>query len=148
MDAVAATAQWHIRPIGALDLLPADHRAQLHALTRRPTPEAGGILNVAIGYDGRADILAAVQELLHEPDVAVADDGVEARLERCLSTAGQPDIDLVIRTSGEQRLSGFMPWQTAYAEIYFTPVLWPDFAADDFTAALDFYRTRQRRWGT
>ncbi|RSO06933.1 di-trans,poly-cis-decaprenylcistransferase [Streptomyces sp. WAC 06783] len=144
---IAASGRWRIRPIGDLDLLPPAQADQLLTLARTGAGGTWGTLNVAVGYAGRADIVTAVRALLHSGDGHPAHNVGETDLAQHLSTAGQPDIDLVIRTSGEQRLSGFMPWQAAYAEFYFTPVLWPDFSADDFATALDFYQTRQRRYG-
>jgi undecaprenyl diphosphate synthase len=102
-------------------------------------------LGMAFNYGGRQEILRAVKTLLREKaDPAELD---EATFERYLDTAGFPDADLVIRTSGEYRTSNFLIWQAAYAEYYFTPVLWPDFGAAEVDRALEAYGQRQRRFG-
>ncbi|MEV5878020.1 polyprenyl diphosphate synthase [Streptomyces sp. NPDC052101] len=148
LDEIAATTKWRIRPIGALDLLPAPQAVRLNALAQHTAGATGGTLNVAIAYDGRADIVAAIQGLLNDRSPETLTDPIdEATLARYLSTSGQPDIDLVIRTSGEQRLSGFMPWQTAHAEFYFCPTPWPDFDQVAFTDALRWFSGRTRRTG-
>jgi undecaprenyl diphosphate synthase len=106
-------------------------------------------LTVALSYGGRAEILAAARAIaeacLHGEIAPAALD--EAAFAARLFTAGMPDPDLVIRTSGEQRLSNFLLWQTAYAELSFQPVLWPDFGAEHFNAALEEFAGRDRRFG-
>ncbi|MFI0743440.1 polyprenyl diphosphate synthase [Streptomyces sp. NPDC021100] len=144
---ITAGRRWRIHPIGALDLLPPPQADRLLHLADASADATPGTLNVAVAYDGRADIVAAVRELMRSGDERPPRRISEADVARHLSTTGQPDIDLVIRTSGEQRLSGFMPWQTAYAEFFFTDISWPDFSAAAFASALDAYRTRQRRYG-
>jgi short-chain Z-isoprenyl diphosphate synthase len=118
------------------------------------TDGIGGILvNVAVGYGGRQEIADAVRSLLHEhagrgtsiEDLAEILD-VE-HISEHLYTRGQPDPDLVIRTSGEQRLSGFMLWQSAHSEYYFCEVFWPAFRKIDFLRALRDYAARHRRYG-
>jgi undecaprenyl diphosphate synthase len=106
-------------------------------------------LVVALSYGARGEIVAAVQRALADVasgklDPAKLDEGQFARL---LSTNGMPDPDLILRTSGEQRLSNFLLWQSAYAELIFTDVLWPDFGEADFVAALEEYARRERRFG-
>ncbi len=104
---------------------------------------------MAVGYDGRREIVEAFRKLSDRPhwrDQSLAE--IENALSQHLNTAGQPDPDLVIRTSGEQRLSGFMPWQTANAEFYFSDVLWPDFTREELQKAFDSYASRERRCGT
>ncbi|MDO4478767.1 MAG: polyprenyl diphosphate synthase [Lachnospiraceae bacterium] len=103
------------------------------------------IVQVAISYGGRDEILRAVKAytakvLEGQEDPAALD---ESRFEQYLDTTGVPDIDLVIRTGGNRRLSNFFPWQTTYAEIWFTDVLWPDFSQQDLQEALDYYRQIQ-----
>ena len=106
-------------------------------------------LTVALSYGARAEILAAARRMAE----AVRQDGLDPRqvteegFARYLSTDGIPDPDLIIRTSGEQRLSNFLLWQAAYAELAFMDVLWPDFAAEHFAAALADYARRERRFG-
>ncbi len=110
-------------------------------------------MNVAVGYGGRREIADAVRALLQEH--AAAGTSIEELAEvidvdhiaEHLYTKGQPDPDLVIRTSGEQRLSGFLLWQSAHSEFYFCDALWPDFRKIDFLRALRDFGTRQRRFG-
>ncbi|MFI6013365.1 polyprenyl diphosphate synthase [Streptomyces sp. NPDC051243] len=144
---MARTGRWPIRFIGALQQLPA-HQAALHEIERETAHARGTTLNVALAYSGRSDIVDAVVALLQHHGTEHLDSGaVEQLLAGYLSTAGQPDLDLVIRTSGEQRLSGFMPWQTAQAELYFTDVPWPAFDRCNFDQALRWYADRDRRFG-
>lgn len=106
-------------------------------------------LAIAINYGGRAEIAAAAQRLAKSAAAGeIAPEAIdEAALEGELETAGLPDPDLVIRTSGEQRISNFLLWQCAYAEFLFVEELWPDFTPEVFARALDTYRTRERRFG-
>ncbi len=103
------------------------------------------ILNVALNYGGRAEITDAVKQILREghPPEAVTEDLIAHHL----YTAGSPDVDLIIRTAGEYRLSNFLIWQAAYAEYYATPTYWPDFGEDELAAALQEYTRRERRFG-
>ncbi|UNM16569.1 di-trans,poly-cis-decaprenylcistransferase [Streptomyces formicae] len=121
----------------------------MRAIEAEAAGAPGTLLTVALAYSGRHDIVQAVRALArHQADAGLDDAAhTEQLLGRYLSTAGQPDIDLVIRTSGEQRLSGFMLWQTAHAELYFTSTTWPDFSRADFQQALHWYAHRQRRCG-
>lgn len=144
---------WHLNPMGAPDLLPADTaRALKEAAGATPTGP-GPIVNVAVGYGGRREITDAVRSLLGEhasrgttlEDLAQIID-VDDIAEH-LYTRGQPDPDLVIRTSGEQRLSGFLLWQSAHSEFYFCEAFWPDFRKVDFLRALRAYAARHRRHG-
>ncbi|MFE3583286.1 polyprenyl diphosphate synthase [Streptomyces vinaceus] len=145
---IAAARRWPIRPLGALDQLPARCAAQLRAFEADTAGARGTTLNVAVAYSGRDDITQAVRTLVYRHGGENLDTATtELLLSRYLSTAGQPDPDLVIRTSGEQRLSGFMLWQTAQAELYFSPTPWPDFDHDAFTEALRWYTHRTRRHG-
>ena len=99
-------------------------------------------LNIALSYGGRQEIVSAVNELLKN-----GEEITENTLSKELSKKGIPDIDLVVRTSGEQRVSNFYLWQIAYAEIYFTDVLWPELTKEDFDKAIDWYTSRNRRFG-
>jgi len=103
------------------------------------------ILNVAFNYGGRQEILDAVRAIL--ADHVAAEDVDEALFSRYLYTADLPDPDLIIRTSGEVRISNFLLWQGAYAELYSTPVYWPDFDANELRKALEHYAQRERRFG-
>jgi undecaprenyl diphosphate synthase len=107
----------------------------------------GIVLTVAANYGGQWDIVQAVQRWQAVHPQADARDITQAQLEKYLSTAHTPDPDLLIRTGGEQRISNFLLWQVAYAELYFTEVLWPEFDTTQLGLALEWYGTRQRRFG-
>jgi short-chain Z-isoprenyl diphosphate synthase len=147
--ALAEAGRWRIRLIGQVERLPASAVAAVRAAESMTAGIAGLTVNIALAYDGRAEITSAVRALLRErtpESIAVA--GItEEDIAMRLTTHGQPDPDLIIRTSGEQRLSGFLPWQAVYSEIFFCPMHWPDFRKDDFDAALRWYSTRCRRFG-
>lgn len=102
----------------------------------------GKTLNIAINYGGRAEIVRAAK-LLSETGEPITEENLAGRL----YTTGLPDIDLVVRTSGESRLSNFFLWQCAYAELYFTDVLWPDFKTEELKKALEWFAGRKRRFG-
>lgn len=134
-----------LRVLGDLDGLPLAQRLALgHAMSRTSGGD-GMTLNLALNYGARAEMLCAVRRLAASgADMASLD---EQQLSSALYTAGQPDPDLLIRTSGEQRLSNFLLWQCAYSELYFTPVLWPDFNEAELHGALAAYAGRSRRFG-
>ncbi|WP_448617013.1 isoprenyl transferase [Modestobacter sp. URMC 112] len=145
---------WQLRAVGALELLPAETVAVLKEAEEDTRDRPGASVNLAVGYGGRREIADAVRSLLAEhaergttlPELVEVLD-VEHIAEH-LYTRGQPDPDLVIRTSGEQRMSGFLLWQTAHSEFYFTDVYWPDFRRVDFLRALRDYAARSRRFGS
>ncbi|UER55069.1 isoprenyl transferase [Kineosporiaceae bacterium SCSIO 59966] len=151
---LGAAARWRVHPVGALDLLPEATARRLKEVAEATRDVQGLHVNVAVGYGGRREIADAVRALLHEhasrgttiEELAGLLD-VEHIAEH-LYTKGQPDPDLVIRTSGEQRLSGFLLWQSAHTELYFCEALWPDFRRVDFLRALRAYAHRERRFGT
>jgi short-chain Z-isoprenyl diphosphate synthase len=144
---------WHLNPMGALDLLPADTAQVLKDAGEATATQTGLLVNVAVGYGGRREIADAVRSLLQ--DHATRGTTIEELAEvldvehisEHLYTAGQPDPDLVIRTSGEQRLGGFLLWQSAHSEFYFCDAYWPAFRRVDFLRALRSYAARQRRFG-
>jgi len=138
-----------IRVIGDRDRFDADIRKGLEDAERATENNTRLNLTVALSYGGRAEILRAAQRLAEDARSGrIALDQIdEAALTSELFTAGMPDPDLVIRTSGEQRLSNFLLWQSAYAELVFLDVLWPDFNAEHFAAALAAYARRERRFG-
>jgi short-chain Z-isoprenyl diphosphate synthase len=145
---------WRLRPVGALELLPAETVAVLKQAEEATHDRSGATVNLAVGYGGRREIADAVRSLLAEAaergttfDELVENLDVEHIAEH-LYTRGQPDPDLVIRTSGEQRLSGFLLWQSAHSEFYFTDVYWPDFRRVDFLRALRDFAARHRRFGS
>ncbi len=134
-----------LRHIGRLERLDPALQAKVQqavALTRDNTKL---VLNIAWNYGGRDEIVHALQQILRQGHPPEAVD--EALIARHLFTAGSPDPDLVVRTSGELRTSNFLIWQAAYAEWYVTPTLWPDFGRDDLRAALVEYGRRERRFG-
>lgn len=143
-----------VQAVGAADLLPPALAEQVAELAESTRDVQGVHVNVAVGYGGRREIVDAVRELLLEADAAghsaadVAQQLTVDQISDRLYTRGQPDPDLVIRTSGEQRLSGFLMWQSAYSEFYFCEALWPDFRRVDFMRALRDYASRQRRFGS
>jgi short-chain Z-isoprenyl diphosphate synthase len=153
VESLAATGRWRVHPVGALDLLP-EATAHRLKLVEDATRDVSGLhVNVAIGYGGRREIADAVRSLLQAQ--AAQGTSIEQLAEildvehiaEHLYTRGQPDPDLVIRTSGEQRLSGFLLWQSAHSEFYFCEALWPDFRKVDFLRALRAYAQRERRYG-
>ncbi len=143
----------HVKPVGALDLLPAETAQVLKDAAEATAGYSGLLVNVAVGYGGRREIADAVRSLLQEH--ATKGTTIEALAEvldvehiaEHLYTAGQPDPDLVIRTSGEQRLGGFLLWQSAHSEFYFCDAYWPAFRRIDFLRALRSYGARHRRFG-
>ena len=152
VDELAATGRWNIKAVGALDLLPDWLSKKLNDL--KPVRNDGVEVNVAISYGGRREIVDAVKNYLSEEEraghslsQASADLSIE-NISKFLYTAGQPDPELLIRTSGEQRLGGFMLWQSASSEFYFCEAYWPDFRRVDFLRALRAYSLRQRRFGS
>jgi len=134
-----------IRHIGRLEGLPEKVRKSIEKAIKLTGNNQGMTLAVALNYGGRAEIIDAVRRI--SEDKIPARDIDEAAFGRYLYTAGLPDVDLVIRTSGEMRTSNFLIWQAAYSEYYFTPVLWPDFDEAELEKALLAYSLRQRRFG-
>jgi short-chain Z-isoprenyl diphosphate synthase len=150
---LAAEGRWRINPVGALDLLP-DATARVLKEAAAATRDVDGVwVNIAVGYGGRREIADAVRALLlHHAQEGTSIEELAASLDvehiaEHLYTKGQPDPDLVIRTSGEQRLGGFLLWQSAHSEFYFCEAYWPDFRRVDFLRALRAYAERQRRFG-
>ncbi|GII99246.1 short-chain Z-isoprenyl diphosphate synthase [Sediminihabitans luteus] len=150
---LAASGRWRVRVVGRIDLLPERVAVALREAEQSTLDVAGLEVNVAIGYGGRHEIADAVRDLLREQaaegrsleDVAeiVDVDHIQAHL----YTKGQPDPELLIRTSGEQRLSGFLLWQSAQSEFYFCEAHWPDFRRVDYLRALRAFSLRERRLG-
>ena len=134
-----------VRVIGAWDALgvPEESKESLRVLMDTTAGNTGLNFSIALNYGGRAEILKAVNELL----ASGAEKVDEAEFSKHLYTAELPDPDLVIRTSGENRLSNFLTWQTAYSEIVLTPVYWPDFTNDEYEKCIVEYQSRDRRFG-
>ena len=151
VDQLAATNRWNIKVVGATDVLPDWMSERFKSLAHNSNSKMD--VNVAIGYGGRREIVDAIKSYLHTErdkgasiEQAAADLNVEI-ISKYLYTAGQPDPDLLIRTSGEQRLGGFLLWQSTHSEFYFCEAYWPDFRHLDFLRALRAYSQRQRRFG-
>ena len=158
----APAKRWSVRTVGDLSLLGDEPARRLRKAvestvsTHRPGDIAPPVfhVNVAVAYGGRQEIVDAVRALLNKElaNGATAEQLVEAvtvdAISENLYTSGQPDPDLVIRTSGEQRLSGFLLWQSAYSEMWYTEAHWPAFRRVDFLRALRDYSQRHRRFGT
>lgn len=132
-----------IKHIGRIYELPPVLQESIKQAVNLTSDNKGLTLNVAFNYSGRAEIVDAVNQLI-EKGIPSVD---EKYLSHYLYTDGSPDVDLVIRTAGEFRVSNFMLWQTAYAEYYFTPVFWPDFDKQELKKALEVYESRVRRYG-
>jgi len=131
--------------IGRDEELPRDVRDELAAAVRRTAENTGMRFNIALNYGGRAEIVEAARRAMREG--VAPDDLDEQRFSGFLYTAGQPDPDLLIRTSGEMRVSNFLLWQIAYAEIWVTETLWPDFRVRHLLEAILAYQKRERRYG-
>jgi undecaprenyl diphosphate synthase len=138
-----------LKAIGNLQQLPEAVQRDLEATIAATAGDAKMVLTLALSYGGRSEIVQAVKTLAR--DVAAGrlkpEDIDAALFARYLCTAGMPDPDLIIRTSGEYRLSNFLLWQSAYTELYVTETLWPDFREEDFIRALEAYQQRARRFG-
>ncbi len=155
IDDLCDRGRWEIRLVGSKELLPQwlRERLDIAEVTTRKLKESAVIVNVAIGYGGRLEIAEAVKALILEEGklgktpAEIAESVTVDEIGRYLYTAGQPDPELVIRTSGEQRLGGFLLWQSAYSEFYFCEAYWPDFRRVDFLRALRAYSQRHKRFG-
>jgi len=147
-------ARWRLHIAGTLDILPdSTAHALKNAVDATREVATGAHVTLAIGYGGRQEVIAALRELMNERADAgetLADLAATLTVDdiaRHLYTAGRPDPDLVIRTSGEQRMSNFLLWQSAYSELYFCDAYWPAFREIDFLRALRSYSARERRHG-
>ncbi|WP_394287536.1 isoprenyl transferase [Corynebacterium variabile] len=152
-EIASAKGDFRLRVIGRSELLPQELCDRLSEAEERTRDNKGVRVNIAVGYGGRQEVVDAVRELIGSlaaegvPAAEIPDRITVDSLTEHLYTSGQPDPDLVIRTSGEQRLSGFLLWQSAYSEIWFTETYWPAFRRMDFLRALRDFSTRQRRFG-
>jgi short-chain Z-isoprenyl diphosphate synthase len=142
-----------VRAVGKLELLPDSTLAAIRAAEAATADQRGMTLLIAVAYGGREEIADAVREMLRdklkqgEEIQALIESISQAEIARYLYAPDVPDPDLIIRTSGEIRLSGFMLWQSAYSEFYFCDVHWPAFRKVDFLRAVRAYQQRQRRFG-
>ena len=151
----APANHWRVRSVGDLELIGEEPARRLRDAVESTRGNGAGFhVNVAVAYGGRQEIADAVHALLSKELVngATPEQMIEAvtvdAISENLYTSGQPDPDLVIRTSGEQRLSGFLLWQSAYSEMWFTEAYWPAFRRVDFLRALRSYAARHRRFGS
>jgi short-chain Z-isoprenyl diphosphate synthase len=153
VEALAEQRRWRLHPVGALDLLPSALTTRLKEAEESTRDVDGILVNVAVPYGGRREIADAVRSLLqqHAERGTSLEELAEVldvdHIGEHLYTKGQPDPDLVIRTSGEQRLGGFLLWQSAQSEFYFCEAYWPDFRKVDFLRAIRAYAQRERRFG-
>lgn len=136
-----------VRFLGLEEGLSPQLAAKMRAAEEKTAGNKGLLVNLAINYGGRAELVEAMRRAVAEHGESLQAGFDESLLEKYLFTAGQPDPDLVIRTSGEQRISNFLLWQIAYTELYFTPVLWPDFDRTELAKAIAEYQRRRRRFG-
>ncbi len=132
-----------VRFLGRCELFPNEIREAMKRIEELSKNNRTYQLNLLLGYGGREEIVNAVNAIIKEGIKEVDEDTISSHL----YTAGIEDPDLIIRTSGEQRLSGLLPWQSAYSEFYFSRKLWPDFSKKDFAEALRTYKKRMRRFG-
>ena len=142
--------QIRLNAIGRLDALPQSVRDELDAALSATAENAGMCLTLAINYSGRAELVDAVNQMIQRArnnGTLASLEVSEAMMDRNLYTAALPDPDLLIRTSGEMRISNFLLWQIAYAELYVTETLWPDFGRTELLRALLDYQKRERRFG-
>ncbi len=153
VENLSTTGRWRIKSVGALDLLPAASAARLKAAADATSDVAGMTVNIAVAYGGRRELADAVRSLLHDhakqgTTIEQLADVIDVEhIAEHLYTRGQPDPELVIRTSGEQRMSGFLLWQSVHSEFYFCEAKWPDFRRTDFLRAIRAYAARERRFG-
>ena len=143
------TSRLKIDSIGDLSVLDEDIQRDIKKLKEISKDKPGINLHIAINYGGRDEITRAVRDIAQKVRAGElsAEDITEDTLSGCLDSAGVPDPELIIRTSGEYRLSNFLPWQSAYSEFWFTDKLWPDFTVEDLKQAISDYQNRDRRFG-
>ncbi|MDE0573792.1 isoprenyl transferase [Demequina sp. B12] len=152
-ERLAADGRWRIQHVGSAELLPRDTTDRICAAVDKSSEATALHVNVAVGYGGRHEIADAVRSFLRAGSAAgktldeLADEFSVEHIGEHLYTKGQPDPDLLIRTSGEQRLSGFLLWQSAHTEFYFCDAYWPDFRRVDFLRAVRSFSQRERRHG-
>lgn len=132
-----------LRTIGDISRLPEKTRKTLNNVIKQTQNNTGLKLNLALNYGGRQEIVRAINRIL-ENGIKIVDENV---VDQNLDTAGLPEPDLLIRTSGEMRISNFLLWQIAYSELYVTSVLWPDFKPKNLLEAVEEYKKRERRFG-
>lgn len=129
--------------IGDLEKLPRDVQEKLFNVVEKTKNHTGMVLTLAINYGGRDEILRAVNRIIKEKKELTN----EVEFEKYLDTVGLPDPDLIIRTGGHQRLSGYLPWQSTYSELYFTKTYWPAFSEEELNTAIEWFEGEQRNRG-
>lgn len=132
-----------VKVIGRREGLPKKLQEAIEKAEKLTENNSGGILNLAINYGGRPELVDAFKKMIANPPKEITEEIISQNL----YTAGLPDPDLIIRTSGEQRLSGFLTWQSTYSELLFINHHWPEFSKEDFDAAFNEFANRQRRFG-
>ena len=153
-EELADIGRWKLQMVGDKEALPVPALGRIAAVERATSNNSGTHVNLAIAYGGRKEIADAMRDILrkHSKDGSTVDQLAEVMTPELIAehlyTGGQPDPDLLIRTSGEQRLSGFLLWQSANSEFYFAEALWPDFRRVDFLRALRDFQGRHRRYGS
>jgi len=151
---LAELGRWKLKVVGDLSAIGPEYRDRLGAVQASTQKNAGSHVNLAIAYGGRKEIADAMRDILRKHAATgssleeIAELLTPELIAQHLYTSNQPDPDLLIRTSGEQRLSGFLLWQSANSEFYFAEALWPDFRKVDFLRALRDFQLRHRRFGT
>lgn len=145
----ASKNKMRVKVIGDISRLDADLQESIRILEKESENNTGLRFQIALNYGGRDELLRAIKQLCKDVknEVIMEHEITEQTFASYLDTAGIPEPDLLIRTSGEQRLSNFLLWQLAYTEFYFPEVLWPDFSRDDLIDAIAYYNTRERRYG-
>ena len=138
-----------LQAIGNLELLPEKARKELNEVIRLTSENTGIILTLALSYGAREELTQAIKDISQKivNKELMPEEITEKVINNHLYTFTLPDVDLLIRTSGEQRISNFLLWQIAYSELYFTDILWPDFGKEDFLKAILNYQNRERRFG-
>lgn len=138
-----------LRVIGILEKIPADVQQIISQLIEKTKKNTGLQLTIALSYGARDEIITAVKKVASQikQNTITIDQITEEYFSNCLTTVGIPNPDVLIRTSGEQRLSNFLLWQMAYTELVFVDTLWPDFSVEDFYKCLQCYAQRERRYG-
>lgn len=138
-----------INTLGDIDQLPSNALSEVKRAVEKTKNNKGMILNIALNYGSRIEIIDAIKKIIkdHDDGLINIDEINEQEFTKYLYTDGQPDPDLIIRTSGEKRLSNFLTFQSAYSELYFTDQYWPDFNKESFFLAIKDFQNRQRRFG-
>ena len=134
-----------VNVIGRISELSKDLQDAIRSMESATKECTKGVLNIAINYGGRAEIVDAVKKIVKQ---GIADNDItEDTINKNIYTSGLPDPDMIIRTSGEQRLSGFLTWQSSYSELYFTKTNWPDFSQKNLDEAINWFNERNRSFG-